>query len=296
MPIGSQIEPLPTIIGLDHAVVSIHDLDRAARAWAGFGFTLAPKGVHSTHVGTANYTIMLADDYLELLGVITPTDNNISTRDYLANREGLDRAAFTTTDAGQGVAALKARGIDGTGPLEFSRPVRLPDGRETEARFRTFAWPRTERPGNVRLFACEHRTRDAIWLPALTRHANTARRIDHIEVVSANPEAASAYMHQLTGLPVHLEPDGALRVETSPRGMPRRGAYVFLDASTLAKRYPGLPLGTLPVEGAMSIAIKVADIAAARLALGGQMVDLGHGRIAVPPAAANGVILEFSQE
>jgi Glyoxalase-like domain len=123
MPIGSQIEPLPTIIGLDHAVVSVHDLDRAARAWAGFGFTLAPKGVHSTHVGTANYTIMLADDYLELLGVITPTDNNISTRDYLANREGLDRAAFTTTDAGQGVAALKARGIDGTVGIQPPRKV-----------------------------------------------------------------------------------------------------------------------------------------------------------------------------
>jgi catechol 2,3-dioxygenase-like lactoylglutathione lyase family enzyme len=295
MPNTAPNSPLDTIIGLDHVVVSVHDLEHAAKTWAGFGFTLAPKGVHSAHVGTANYTMMLADDYLELLGVLTPTENNISTRDYLAIREGLDRAAFTTSDAGAGAAALRARGIVATGPLDFSRPVTLADGSKSEARFRTFAWPRTERPGNVRLFACEHKTRDAVWLPALTRHANTAVRIDHVEVLSADPKAAVAYMQRLTGLTAVMEPDGALRVETAPKGSPRRGNYVFLDAATLAKRYAGLPLGTLPVEGAISISLQVADLAAAKSALGHYAVDLGHGRLAVPPSAANGVILEFRQ-
>ena len=289
--------PLDSINGIDHVVVSVHNLEHAAQTWAGFGFTLAPKGWHSAHVGTANYTIMLADDYIELIGVITPTDNNISTRDYLAIREGLDRTAFATTDAERGIAALKARGIDGTGPLEFSRPVTLPDGRRTDARFRTFAWPRTERPGNVRLFACEHLTRDAVWQPHLTRHANTTVRIDHVEVLSADPVAASAYMTQLTGFPAVMEPDGALRIATSPAGSPSRSAgYVFLDAPTLAKRYPELPLGVLPKEGAISIALGVADIGKAKAALGSHAVDLGQGRIAVPPGVANGVILAFSQE
>jgi hypothetical protein len=82
---------------------------------------------------------MLADDCIELLGVLTPTENNISTRTYLAIREGLDRAAFATRDAAAGVAALRAAGINGTGPLDFSRPVTLADGTQTEARFRTFA-------------------------------------------------------------------------------------------------------------------------------------------------------------
>jgi Glyoxalase-like domain len=284
------------IDGIDHVVVSVHDLERAAKTWASFGFTLAPQGVHSTHVGTANYTIMLADDYIELLGVITPTENNISTRDYLAIREGLDRAAFATTDAARGASSLRARGINATGPLEFSRPVALADGRQTEARFRTFAWPRTERPGNVRLFACEHQTRDAVWQPHLMRHANTAVRIDHVEVLSADPVTASAYMTRLTGLPVQREPDGALRVTTSAVGSTRRsGDYVFLDAAMLAKRYLGLPLGPLPGEGAISIALGVDDIAKAKAALGGNAVSLGDGRIAVPPNAASGVILAFSQ-
>jgi catechol 2,3-dioxygenase-like lactoylglutathione lyase family enzyme len=298
-PEGSNVQPLTgpldTIDGIDHVVVSVHDLERTAQTWAEFGFTLAPKGIHSAHIGTANYTIMLADDYIELISVITPTENNISTRDYLVTREGLDRAAFNSRDAGRGIAALRACGIDGTGPLEFSRPVTLADGSRSTARFRTFAWPRTERPGNVRLFACEHLTRESIWQPALTQHANTARRIDHIEVLSADPKAACAYMERLTGLPAMMEPDGALRVETAQDGQLRRGNYVFLDAATLAKRYAGLTLGALPTEGAISISLHVADLTAAKSALGRHAVDLGHGRIAVPPSAANGVILEFRQ-
>jgi catechol 2,3-dioxygenase-like lactoylglutathione lyase family enzyme len=294
--VGGPLDtPLDTIDGIDHIVVSVHDLERAAQTWARFGFTLAPKGVHSAHVGTANYTIMLADDYIELLGVITPTENNISTRDYLAIREGLDRAAFTTTDAQRGAAALRARGIEATGPLEFSRPVTFSDGAATEARFRTFAWPRTERPGNVRLFACEHVTRAAVWQPHLTRHANTAQRIDHVEVLSADPMAAAAHMHRLTGLAPVMEPDGALRVDTTQPGSPRRGNYVFLDPATLAKRYAGLPLGQLPAAGAISISLAVANIAATKSALGRHAVELGAGRLAVPPSAANGVVIEFRE-
>jgi hypothetical protein len=292
-----QLAPIAAAIsGLDHAVVSVHNLDQAARTWAAFGFTLAPRGIHSPHIGTANTTIMLADDYIELLAVLTPTEHNIATRNYLANREGLDRAGFTTPDAAAGVAALLANGIAATGPLAFSRPVSMPGGTSTEARFRTFGWPREERPGNVRLFACEHLTRDAVWQPALTRHANTAQRIDHIEVVSADPAAAADHMVRLTGLPVFEEPDGALRVETTRPGSPKRAAYVFLNAATLAKRYPGLPLGPLPAEGAISIALKVVDLGAARAALGDAAQDLGHGRLAVPPSKANGVILEFTQD
>jgi Glyoxalase-like domain len=238
---------------------------------------------------------MLTDDYIELISIITPTENNVSTRDYLAIREGLDRAAFSSSDAGRGAAALRMRGIDVTGPLEFSRPVTLADGRASNAQFRTFAWPRNDRPGNVRLFACEHLTRDAIWLPTLTRHLNTAKRIDHIEVLSADPKAASADMQRLTGLSAVVEPDGALRVETAPGGGLSRGNYVFLDAATLVQRYAGLPLGKLPTEGAISISLGVADIATARAVLGRHAVDLGCGRVVVPPSAANGVILEFRQ-
>ena len=65
--------PAGTILGLDHAVVTVRDLDGAAEAWRRLGFTVSPRGTHSAHLGTGNYTIMLDPDYIELLGVLTPT-------------------------------------------------------------------------------------------------------------------------------------------------------------------------------------------------------------------------------
>ena len=59
-----------------------------------------------------------------------PTPHNAPTRAYLAQREGIERAAFTARDAAAGVAELQARGIAATGPVDFGRPVTLPDGRE----------------------------------------------------------------------------------------------------------------------------------------------------------------------
>ena len=62
---------LKNIIGVDHAVVVVGDLDGAAQNWKRLGFTLSPRGTHSAQMGTGNYTIMLGEDYLELLGVLT---------------------------------------------------------------------------------------------------------------------------------------------------------------------------------------------------------------------------------
>src|SRR5262249_4145379 len=40
---------LKNIIGIDHAVVMVRDLDKAADNWKRLGFTLSPRGTHSAH-------------------------------------------------------------------------------------------------------------------------------------------------------------------------------------------------------------------------------------------------------
>jgi hypothetical protein len=62
---------LKNIIGVDHAVVMVGDLDKAAANWERLGFTVSPRGAHSAKMGSGNYTIMLDPDYIELLGVLT---------------------------------------------------------------------------------------------------------------------------------------------------------------------------------------------------------------------------------
>ena len=61
---------IASVVGLDHIVVVVRDLDAAAQRWRKLGFTLSPRGLHSAHMGTANHTLMLGDDYLELMGVV----------------------------------------------------------------------------------------------------------------------------------------------------------------------------------------------------------------------------------
>ena len=48
-------------------------------------------------MGTGNYTIMLGEDYMELLGVLAATEHNAPTRHYLEQTGGgIERIAFTT--------------------------------------------------------------------------------------------------------------------------------------------------------------------------------------------------------
>ena len=283
---------LKSIVGLDHVVILARSLDAAAESWRALGFTVAPRGTHTAAMGTANHTIMLAEDYIELIGVVADTERNAPTREFLKTRgEGIERSAFTTTSAADGVAEIAARGLAGTGPFDFGRPVDLPDGRKTEAKFRTFLWPLNDRPGGMRIFACEHLTREAVWFPELTRHANTATRIDRVELLSTNPKEAAAHMARLIDQPVTTEADGALRVASGGT----RGAFVFLDRATLEKRHAGVPLDGLPLEGGVTLALRVSDIGAARKVLGDRATAVAPGVLNVAPRHANGVILELAQ-
>ena len=283
--------PMKSIVGLDHVVVLVRDLDRGAQRWQGLGFTISPRGMHTAVMGTANHTIMLGPDYLELIGVVAETERNAPSRAFLARRgEGIERAAFTGTNADDGVAELKARGFAALGPYDFGRPVPLADGRTVEARFRTFLWPVEERPGGLRIFACEHQTREYVWLPELTRHANTATRIVRVEMLAREPQAAAAHMGRLIDRPVEREADGALKVATGTR----RGDFVFLDRATLDKRHAGVPLAGIPEEGAITITLAASDVKAAARVLGAKAAVATGTDVKVAPAEANGVILHLT--
>src|SRR5712672_4105735 len=102
----------------------VRDLDKAAGNWKQLGFTVSPRGTHSAHMGSGNYTIMLDPDYIELLGVLTETEHNAPTRTFLARRgEGIERIAFTALDSAAGAAEIRARGYEPLGPTDFERPV-----------------------------------------------------------------------------------------------------------------------------------------------------------------------------
>jgi len=281
---------LKNIIGIDHAVVMVKDLDKAAENYKRLGFTVSPRGTHSAHMGSGNYTIMFDPDYMELLGVLTPTENNAPARAFLENRgEGIERIAFTAVDSAAGAEEIRARGYAPIGPTDFERPVTLPNGTVSAAKFRTFQWPVAEAPGGVRIFACQHKTRETVWIPELMRHANGAKRLRQVLIVSPDPATDAAHLSKMIDVAVRSEADGAAAV---PSGGDRAD-FVFLTKDQLGQRYPGVSLDGLADRGGAGLVI-AADLAATKTALGGTGVGSGSS-ICVPPAAANGTLLAFVQ-
>jgi hypothetical protein len=280
---------MKSIIGVDHAVVVVRDLDGAAQSWKRLGFTISPRGTHSAKMGTGNYTIMLDEDYLELLGVLGETEQNAPTRSFLARTGGgIERIAFTTPDAAEGAEEIRALGYPPLGPTDFERPVTLPDGRHSAAKFATFQWPTDQMPGGIRLFACQHKTRDTVWIPELQRHANTAKRIERILMVSPDPKADAGHLSDMTGLAAHEQRDGTWQVASGPG----RADFVFLTRDGLTRQYPGVPMAGLPERGGVGLVLAVDDPASARRALGAAAVQSGDALV-VPPAAGINTMLAF---
>jgi hypothetical protein len=283
---------LKNIIGIDHAVVVVTDLDKAALNWKRLGFTVSPRGTHSAKMGTGNYTIMLGSDYIELVGILADTEHNAPTRTFLARRgEGIERIAFTAVDAAAGAEEIRTHGYAPLGPTDFERPVTMPDGALSAAKFSTFQWPLEEAPAGLRIFACQHKTRETVWIPQLQQHANAARGLKHVLAVSPEPAKAAAHLARMIDGEVRAQPDGAVAV---PSGSDRAD-FVFLTKDQLARRYPDVALAGLPERGGAGLVIATGDIAAAEKATGNSGVRSG-GSVIVAPAAANGVLLDFVTE
>jgi hypothetical protein len=280
---------LKNVIGLDHAVVVVKNLDAAAENWKRLGFTLSPRGTHSAKMGTGNYTIMLDPDYVELLGVLDDTEHNAPTRAFLAKRgEGIERIAFTAVDSVAGAEEIRARGYAPLGPTDFERPVTMPDGSQSAAKFRTFQWPIEEAPAGVRIFACQHKTRDTVWIPELMRHANGAKRLRQALMVSPEPAQDAAHLGRLIDREVRTEPDGAIAVASGSD----RADFVFLTKDRLGRRYPEISLAELPERGGAGLVLATSDLAATEKAVGSAGRRSGAA-VCVTPAAANGTLLVF---
>jgi hypothetical protein len=238
-------------------------------------------------MGTGNYTIMLDPDYIELLGVLAATEHNAPARAFIDKREGIERVAFTAVDAAEGADEICKRGYAPIGPTDFERPVTMPNGALSAAKFRTFQWPVAEAPGGMRIFACQHKTRETVWIPELMAHANGAKRLKAVVLVTPEPAKEAAHLARMIDREANTEPDGAVTVASGGD----RADFVFATKEQLGKRYPGVPLATLPERGAIGLVI-AADLRSAEKVLKSAGMRSGSS-ICVAPKSANGTLLAF---
>jgi catechol 2,3-dioxygenase-like lactoylglutathione lyase family enzyme len=213
------------IVGLDHAVILVRDLDRARDTYERLGFTLTPRGQHS--LGSRNHCIMFGRDYLELMALpAVPPPAFGYFADFLTRGEGVGALALATDDAAAAHAELAEAGIAAEAPLALSRPV---EGLG-EARFTLVQLPPERTPG-FRTFLCAHHTRDIVWRPEYQRHALGAQAIDSVSVSAPDPELYAALFGKLPVefLKAPVTAVTALRIRVSDRARAadalRRGGF-----------------------------------------------------------------------
>lgn len=161
------------VLGLDHVIILVRDLDDSEARMTRLGFRPTPRGYHSTHMGTANATVMLKNGtYFETLTVVQPTPTNADTRATLALREGPGGLALKTDDAEGAAVEFTAASIAAGDAIDFARPVELPGGTR-EARF-TVARVRGDASPGTSLFVCQQHTPDVVWREDFLEQPNGA--------------------------------------------------------------------------------------------------------------------------
>jgi catechol 2,3-dioxygenase-like lactoylglutathione lyase family enzyme len=273
------------IQGIDHAVILVRDLDRAQDTYSRLGFTLTPRGYHT--LGSQNHCLMFGKDYVELLAVPIPHPAMQYFTDFLATGEGLAAIALATEDAKGAHAELVSAGVEADAPLDFSRPVILPEGAR-DAAFRIVQLAPASTPGG-RTFLCQHFTRDVVWRKGYMEHALGVTGIAGIAVVSTElMQTARAYAKVLDTQPQPIAE--GLRVDTGS------APIAVADESKLAARLGDAALPRLQVPSLAALFFHVADRATAANAMrrgGFKPVELTDGSFAIGAEAANGVTLVF---
>ncbi|MGY6411250.1 MAG: VOC family protein [Alkalilacustris sp.] len=283
-------DPHP-VAGIDHVFLLVHDLDHSRDTYARLGFTVSPRGLHSAHKGAANHTIMFPDDYLELLGLIAETEANAGRRAALATMgEGLHAVACRIADAHAARAALSAHGIATEAVGSFSRPVPLPDGSQAMASFNTLAFEGAEVPLGT-CFMCQHLTRDAVWVPSLLEHPNTACGLGRVIARTDDPEAAARGYARLFAAGRARPTANGWEVETGAVS----AAMAFMAPAELLAIYPELDLDRTPEGAFAALQVRVRDLDRTRavLASAGVPHRTTPDGVAVPARAACGTVLEF---
>lgn len=276
------------ITGIDHTLIGVRDLEAARARYAALGFTLCPRGSHIGW-GTANYCIMFAQDYVELLGIVDPNQFTNNLDKFLARREGLMGLAWSTADAAAAHEALARAGIAAEGPKDLVRRLELPEGTALPA-FKLVQLPPEATPG-LPSFICHHLTPELMRRPEWLTHANGAVAVVGATVVVADPEATARGYEALLGAGAVTRTDRVVAVRVG------RHVVMFTGVDELEQIHPGADIdedADLPYAALMTLGVR--DLAATRAFLAGRGIPhgrVGEALIRIAPEDACGVWLEL---
>ncbi len=277
------------IQGIDHVVIAASSMDAVAKTYGQLGFTLTPRGYHS--MGSENHCVMFEDDYFELLTVPRPHPATRYFQSFVEDGgDGLCALALMTDDASGFHDELNRSNIGSGSPLDFSRPVQLPEGTR-DARFRITQIDLESTPAG-RVFACQHFTRDVVWRSEYTHHSNGVIGLASVTVITDQVKLlASAYgqVFDRDCAPSSLFTPG-LQIDTG--NVPLH----FTSEAAFNTCYPGLTLANRPnaYYGAIGFSVKSLTPLRAILQKNGiSFVDISPTTLGISGQYCHGVTLLF---
>jgi len=276
-------------LGIDHTLVGVADLDQAAMTWTRLGFTLSPRGRHIGW-GTANYCVMFERDYIELLGILDPTQFLNGLDRFLAEAgEGPMAFAYASADNEATRASLAAAGLEPSEVRDLARQLELPEGTALP-RFKLVFLPPETAPG-VSSFVTHHLTPELLRRPEWLVHANAAVGIKGLTVAIDDPVALVPAYERLFGPQAVNRTDDIVTLHVG------RHTVLFANRWDLEALHPELD----PVEEGGAPRIALMTLASAdlertidHLTFGQVEFEQRRGHaVLVPGFAATGAALEF---
>lgn len=300
--LGDNVSTRP----IDHLVLPVVELATARARLSALGFTVAPDGFHP--FGTANACVFFTDGtYLEPLALAnrrqastTARRGNVFTERDLAfrgtrRREGLSAVVVGTDDAPGDHARFVEEGISAGSMLEFSRPLKMPDGTESEGKFR-LAFAADVSASEVFLFACQRLAAFPADRGDLERHANAVTGLSQV-VFSAD---APGDFEKLFSTVLEKVPEAAVEDEGEPRSLrwlaANAGIRVLSSAAMSAEFNSAAPAFTSGLH-ARVVMFKTADLAVTEITLAANDVAFirRDGRVLVSAAPGQGILFGFEE-
>jgi hypothetical protein len=279
------------IAGIDHVIVGVRDLEQARLGWSRLGFTLSPRGRHIGQ-GTANYCIMFAADYVELLGIVDPSDFVQRLDAFLAQREGLMAVAFAPAGGPEEVrSALLRRQLHPSEPRQLGRRLELPEG-PVVPRFSLLSLPTDETPG-LDSFICAHLTPELMRRPEWLRHPNGALGLRGIHVLVDSTAALLEPYDRLFGMPQVTTTDAVVCVHVGAHRIVLSTSDDFSTMHPDLDLEPDFPLpGIVSLELAIGRREETAEYLTRRQI---PFVKTSDDSLVVPAGEANGAMLLFAE-
>jgi len=285
--------PARPITGIDHALIGVADLEAARKSYERLGFTVTPRGRHIGW-GTGNHTVMFENDYVELIGVVDPTQHIHNLDEFLKNGDGLLNVVLATDDADATSRWLREHSSNAGDAKGLQRLLTLEEGEELLG-FRYVDIPPELTPG-LHTFASQHLTPEKLRRPAWLSHPNGARGISEVTVVMENLAGVGEAYAELFGAGAVSgdERKGSITVDTG------NDELWFVTPKIFPERHYDKTFNdNLPLPRLAALTLSVANPQVTALYLSGQQVAFERDSseaVIVSSEEACGVFLVFARD